>query len=196
MEELASTIGCKPFHADRPAEERAASFKDWVDRKQKFMVCSSLLGCGVDVEGVRTVYHFGTPWSILDFAQESGRAGQGGKPSVSVVFASHDEREPDDDNNLYGKTTMQQCVTQQSQCRRIVLSSFLDEGHMTCVLLKGAILCNVCKAKSKEPHLKELVRFPTQTIPSGDIPKPRKPPHIPPTSLTYEMNRSKAVLRR
>ena len=61
VEELAASIGCKPFHADRPFDERADSFKDWVEGKQEFLVCSSLLGCGVDVEGVAAVFHFGTP---------------------------------------------------------------------------------------------------------------------------------------
>lgn len=190
VEELASMIGCKPFHASRPVEERAVSFQDWVDGKQKFMVCTSLLGCGIDVEGVCAVYHFGTPWSIPDFAQESGRGGRSGNRSISMVFASHDEREPEDDDDLYGKKTMREWVLQRSQCRRITLSSFLDEGRTTCVLLKGASLCDVCRAQSKEEHPKKLVEFPTQTILDGDIPRSRSLPHVPPTSLSYEMGRT------
>lgn len=186
VEELAALIGCKPFHADRPIEERAVSFKDWVDGKQKFMVCSSLLGCGVDVEDVRVVFHFGTPWSILDFVQESGRAGRGGKASVSMVFASHDERVPDDGDDLYGKQTMREWVLQDSLCRRVTLSSFLDGGYTTCMLLKGAILCDICKAASKTPHPKTLTKPLTLEIPSSDIPKLRKLPHVPPTSIDYE----------
>ena len=189
VEELAASIGCRPFHADRPIQERTSSFKDWVEGKEKFMVCSSLLGCGVDVEGVSVVLHFGTPWSILDFVQESGRAGRGGKPSVSIVFASHDERGPDDDDDLYGKQTMREWVLQNSTCRRTTLSSFLDGGHISCLLLKGAILCDVCMAQSNNPHPKKLVKFPTPDIPLGDIPKPKKLPYVPPTSVTYETDR-------
>jgi len=189
VEELAAMIGCKPFHADLPEEERAASFRDWIDGKQKVMVCSSLLGCGVDVEGVSVVFHLGTPWSILDFVQESGRAGRGGRHSVSMVFASEDEREPDGDEDLYGKTTMREWVLQQSECRRTALSSFLDEGRITCTLLKGAILCDVCRAKSKQEHPKTLIKFTALETRKGDIPKPRKLPHVPPTTLRYEMDR-------
>ena len=196
VEELASMIGCKPFHADRPVEERAVSFQDWVDGKQKFMVCTSLLGCGIDVEGVCAVYHFGTPWSILDFVQESGRGGRGGNRSISMVFASHDEREPGNDDDLYGKKTMREWVLQRSQCRRITLSSFLDEGHTTCMLLKGATFCDVCRAQSKEEHPKKLIEFPTQTILDGDIPRPRSLPHVPPTSVSYEISRTQLAPNR
>jgi superfamily II DNA helicase RecQ len=190
VEELARLIGCQPFHADRPIEERTASFKDWVDGRQRFMVCTSLLGCGVDVEGVSAVFHLGTPWSILDFVQESGRAGRGGKPAVSVVFASYDEREPDGENDLYGKRTMREWVLQNSLCRRTTLSSFLDGGRITCLLLKGAILCDICKVKLDEPRPKKLFPFPSPKIPCSDAPKPKKLPHVPPTSVRYETDRS------
>ena len=190
VEELAELTGCMPFHADRPIEERTASFNDWLDGKQKFMVCSSLLGCGVDVEGVSVVLHFGTPWSILDFVQESGRAGRNGKPSVSMVFASHDEREPDDNENLYGKRTMREWVLQDTLCRRTALSSFLDGRIATCLLLKGAVLCDVCRAQMNNPHPKKLIPFQTPNIPRGDIPKLKKLPHVPPTSVAYETERN------
>lgn len=190
VDELARLIGCKPFHAGRPEEERKASFQDWVDGKQKFMVCSSLMGCGVDVEGVAVVFHYGTPWSVLDFAQESGRAGRGGKPSLSFVYAGRDERQPaeSDDENLYGAVTMREWVLQTHMCRRIALSSFLDNRRTTCTLLKGAVPCDVCNAKSLEPHPGRLVPFSTWTIRTGDIPKPRPLPTIPPSSLEYAVS--------
>ena len=151
------------------------------------MVCSSLLGCGIDVEGVSTVYHFKTPWSILDFAQESGRAGRGGKPSTSVVFAAIDEREPDveDDGGLYGKQTMREWVLQSSVCRRIALSSFLDNGRTTCSLLKGAVHCDVCAAESMKEHPGLLVPFSTSMVPTGDTGSRVVLPTVPPSSLDY-----------
>ena len=196
VEEIAGILKCRPFHADRPAEERANSYRDWVEGKEKLMVCTSLLGCGIDVEGVALVLHLGTPWSILDFAQESGRAGRGGNPSISMVFASNDERPPDDDDeDLFGKRTMREWVLQDSVCRRSTLSSFLDEGRTTCALLAGAKLCDVCRVQSKEPHPDRLTKFPTPTIPNGEVPKPLRVPHIPPTSLAYEAELNQATVR-
>lgn len=191
VDEIAGMIGCNAFHGDRPLEEREASFKNWVDGNQRFMVCSSLMGCGIDVEGVTAVFHFGTPWSILDFVQESGRAGRGGTPSISIVYAAMDERVADsDDADLYGKKTMREWVFQHSICRRITLSSFLDNGRITCTLLKGAVPCDVCAAESLKPHPGQLVSFSTLEIPTGDIPRPIKLPTIPPSSLEYTISQN------
>jgi superfamily II DNA helicase RecQ len=55
--------------------EREDSFQGLVDRKQKFMVCTLLMGCGIYVEGVQVVLQLRTPQSVLDFVQESRRAG-------------------------------------------------------------------------------------------------------------------------
>ena len=192
VEEIARMIGCNAFHAGRPEEERKASFRNWVDGTTKFMVCSSLMGCGIDVEGVSTVYHFGTPWSILDFAQESGRAGRGGKPSLSMVFAATDERGPDDEDeiDLYGKQVMREWVLQNSVCRRTALSSFLDNGRTTCTLLKGAVPCDVCAAESLKAHPGRLISFSTLIAPAGDTANPITLPTIPPSSLDYTIGSS------
>lgn len=194
VEELAEVIGCDAFHAGRPLEERKASFEAWVRGKNRFMVCSSLMGCGIDVEGVTVVYHFRTPWSILDFAQESGRAGRGGNPSVSVVYAATDEREhlPDDSDggvDLYGKETMREWVLQSSECRRITLGSFLDDSPVTCLLLKNAVLCDVCTKESLKPHLGKPTTLSAQTIPTSDTPALPKLPTVPPMSLEYASTR-------
>lgn len=194
VDEIAEMIGCNAFHADRPEEERKASFKDWVDGGNRFMACSSLMGCGIDVEGVVNVFHFGTPWSLLDFVQESGRAGRGGNASISVVYAAIDEREPDLDGiDLYGKKTMREWVLQRVQCRRIALSCFLDNGRITCTLLKNGVPCDVCMAESVKPHPGQLITFPTLAIPKGDIPRPKKLPTIPPSSLEYAIGQSQPV---
>jgi len=190
VDDLASTIGCRPFHADLSEKENVKTFKDWVGGKTKVIVATSLLGCGIDVEGVGLVLHLETPWSVLDFAQESGRAGRGGRPSTSIVFASEVEREPEGEDS-YGRQTMRDWALQRSACRRLALSSFLDGGHTTCVTLTGGALCDFCRAESKLEHPGELVRYSAPTIPDGDVPPPRKPLRVPPTSAKYDQDRSR-----
>lgn len=190
VNEVATALGCKPFHADLSEEENAKTFKDWVDGRTKVIVATSLLGCGIDVEGVGLVLHLGTPWSALDFAQESGRAGRGGRSSTSVVFASDNEWEPEGED-IYGAKTMRDWVLQKSACRRIALSSFLDGGHTTCVTLPGGALCDICRRESTQEHPRQLVKFTAPAIPDGDVPPPRKPLHVPPSSSTYELERSR-----
>ena len=186
MDELAKSIGCDTLHADKSAEEREASFNSWVRGTNKFMVCSSLLGCGVDIEGVKLVLHFGTPWSILDFAQESGQAGWSGNPSQSVVFARTDELEPIGNEDPYGAKLMHKWARDNSQCCRLLLSSFLDGRRVTCMALKGAVLCDLCRAESEQTHPMEL-KFLTPDEGVSNIPKLMKRPHIPLTSVEYEM---------
>jgi len=188
VEELAKKIGCKPFHADRPEAERAETFKDWVDGKERVVVATSLLGCGIDVEGVGIVLHLGTPWSILDFVQESGRAGRGGRTSISMVFASKDEREVEGEGT-YAPQLMREWVLQTTACRRTSLSAFLDGGHTTCTSLPRAALCDYCRREMGQEHPGKLIRYLAPTTLNDDVPAPRKPPHVPPTSSRRELDR-------
>ena len=112
------------------------------------------------------------------------------RPSLDqLVFASGDEGKPDCEEDLYGKKTTREWVLQRSECRRTAISAFLSEGRMTRVLLKGAMLCDVCRAQSKLPHPGKLVRFSAPTIPEGDIPRPRELPHVPPTTVSTKRTR-------
>src|SRR5690606_13410277 len=43
------------------------------------IIATSALGAGVDIPGVRLVVHWNSPSSIIDFAQQSGRAGRDGR---------------------------------------------------------------------------------------------------------------------
>jgi len=192
VNKLASKLGCKPFHADLSEEENKETFRNWVDGKTKVIVATSLLGCGIDVHGVDLVLHLGTPWSVLDFAQESGRAGRGGRPSTSFVFASENEWEVEtEEGDKYGKRTMRDWALETLACRRMALSSFLDGGHTTCATLPGGALCDFCRKQSTQAHPGKLFRFSAPTIHQGDIPPPSKPPHIPPISTKYERDRKK-----
>ncbi|XP_072033275.1 putative ATP-dependent DNA helicase Q1 [Amphiura filiformis] len=43
-------------------------------------------GMGVDVKGLHTVVHFGSPEGTNDYLQETGRAGRQGEESVAVLM--------------------------------------------------------------------------------------------------------------
>lgn len=185
VDKIADLIGCKPFHSDIPESERDVSFEEWVQGKERVMVCTSLLGCGIDVEGVQVVYHYLTPWSIMGFAQESGRAGRGGNWAESYVFASKQERDDGEPENAFGKEIMRNWVMQSSVCRRIALSSFLDNQVTTCTLLKNANICDVCKLEMDKPHPKRPVELALSPSSSTDVPKLGPLPTIPPSSVQY-----------
>ena len=43
------------------------------------------MGMGIDLHGVDTIIHYGAPSSIEDYFQASGRRGQSGDSSYSIV---------------------------------------------------------------------------------------------------------------
>jgi superfamily II DNA helicase RecQ len=49
------------------------------------IVATSELGTGVDFPGITLILHVDIPWGMIDFAQESGRAGRQGEDVDSVI---------------------------------------------------------------------------------------------------------------
>ena len=49
-------------------------------------MATSALGTGVNYPGIKSVVHVGMPYGLIDFAQESGRAGRGGEEVDSLIL--------------------------------------------------------------------------------------------------------------
>ena len=89
-EELAKALRCACYHASNI--ERAERLKQWLlDRG--LIVATSALGTGVDFLGIVYILHVGMPWSMIDYAQESGRGGRAGKRVDAVVLVEKGEVE-------------------------------------------------------------------------------------------------------
>lgn len=50
------------------------------------MVATSAFGLGIDIPNVRVIIHVERPRTILDYAQESGRAGRDGMRSEAMIM--------------------------------------------------------------------------------------------------------------
>jgi superfamily II DNA helicase RecQ len=41
---------------------------------------------GVDIPNIHSIVHIGTPWTLLDYAQESGQAGWDSQQSEVIII--------------------------------------------------------------------------------------------------------------
>ena len=89
-EKLAKELRCAHYHAE--VVDQADRLQEWVERGG-MIVATSALGTGVDFAGIVYILHVGTPWSMSDFAQASGRGGRGGEQYDVVVLVGHGEVE-------------------------------------------------------------------------------------------------------
>ncbi|KAJ2523129.1 hypothetical protein H4217_000274, partial [Coemansia sp. RSA 1939] len=67
-----------------PTKKGVQVLFDLVDHQ--VIAATSALGMGVDIPDIRLIIHMGTPYTLLDHAQESGQAGCNGQPSVAVII--------------------------------------------------------------------------------------------------------------
>ena len=123
------------------------------------MIATSALGAGVDPKHVRLVVHIGASHSLIDFAQESGRAGRDGKPAKALTLTNQQYRSwilnifgrqnvPDDLNRPEMQWLLQMMdfltLYNGGQCHRRRLHLYLDGYGNMCLLSKSAQLCDAC----------------------------------------------------
>lgn len=146
-EEMAVALECGFFYAGAGSNEEV--LERW--RKEGgCVVATSALGTGVNYPGIEMVVHAGMPYGLIDFAQESGRAGRGGEDVDSVILIekgwearertkrqakrqdwSRDERELVKFVNTDG-------------CRRRVLAEYYDEGEPVDCISGEMARCDRC----------------------------------------------------
>uniref|UniRef100_A0A0N5BIR9 ATP-dependent DNA helicase n=1 Tax=Strongyloides papillosus TaxID=174720 RepID=A0A0N5BIR9_STREA len=74
------------YHGKLDRDKRNQILQDWLDEKIKVIVSTSAFGMGVDKGNVRFVIHHAMPSRIVDFVQETGRAGRDGLPSTCLTL--------------------------------------------------------------------------------------------------------------
>ncbi|WP_275100099.1 RecQ family ATP-dependent DNA helicase [Sedimenticola hydrogenitrophicus] len=93
----------RAYHAGMQDEARAGVQEWFMGSEQAAVVATIAFGMGVDKANIRYVYHYNPPKSLENYAQEIGRAGRDGEPSICHLLFC-----PDDlnvlENFIYGDT--------------------------------------------------------------------------------------------
>jgi superfamily II DNA helicase RecQ len=158
-EQVALELGCSYYHAGVDPEGRALRIASWV-QVGGLIVATSALGTGVDFEGIIRVLHVGQPYGMIDFAQESGRAGRGGEAVDALILWEG----PGQSSQPPASRTDWQALDQAAMssfvragvgvCRRAVMSAFLDGQEVSCTALDCA-RCDRCGEGVTEWHAAE-----------------------------------------
>ena len=130
-EALAEELGCAYYHST--VVDKEEQLKEWVENGG-FIVATSALGTGVDYDGIVFVLHVGLPYGMIDFAQESGRAGRSGEEVDSIVLVGEDEmsRMTKKKDRTVDEDAMIAFVEGQG-CRRGIMSRYLDGEQIECL---------------------------------------------------------------
>ena len=82
---MSEALGC-PFYKAQ-ADDKGAVLQEWSHSVGGWIVATSALGIGVNIEGIIYVIHVDWPYGLTSFVQQSGRGGRNGEVSDSVVIA-------------------------------------------------------------------------------------------------------------
>jgi superfamily II DNA helicase RecQ len=139
-EEMAEELECGFYHAGFIDKED--DLENWLEQGG-FIAATSALGTGVDYQGITFVLHAGMPYGMIDFAQESGRAGRAGEAVDSMVLVGENELDgKEEEGRRIDERAMLEFVSTRG-CRRGAMSIYLDGEKAECGDVDGA-MCDKC----------------------------------------------------
>ena len=107
-------------------------------------MATSALGTGVDFPGIVFILHVDMPYGMIDFAQESGRAGRAGEDVDSVIVVEKGRVEVlAAKMQSIDEAVMGEFVSTQG-CRRAIMSEYLDGSLVECSHDRDLARCDRC----------------------------------------------------
>lgn len=152
VQALAQRLGCHAYYHD--AVGKASMLEDFMSGRGRVIVATSALGMGVDIPDIRCIVHIDWPFSVLDYAQESGRAGRDGARSEAVMIVQEGAQraaEGEREEREHGLVRALVGEGEAATCRRVVLGGYLDSREVERVgCEEGEEKCDVCRGAQEE----------------------------------------------
>lgn len=113
------------YHANLTLQEKEAALAGWTT----VLIATSAFGLGVDPQDCGLVVHYEAPHTMLDYVQESGRAGRDGQDSAAVLLWSWKPNADAQDHGQMAVTTM----LESTLCRRRIIFGYMDGSAADCL---------------------------------------------------------------
>lgn len=153
------------FHAGRTESENLVSASDWEKTSYSALIATSAFGVGVHYENVKHVFMYGLPFSLIEFVQQSGRAGRNGSTAfVDLMFCPQTEKRrlaamaEGLQKRLFAHFLA--AVNEPNMCFKRILSTCLDGQETSCnsSVAEALDLCSVCASQNDAPSYLGLKR--------------------------------------
>ncbi|KAE8822995.1 hypothetical protein HRS9122_10470 [Pyrenophora teres f. teres] len=148
---LARLLQCSAYYREMGSdEEKARMVRSFTLGIEKLCTATNMLGLGLDAAGVRVVIHVAMCPLLLQYVQESGRAGRTGLDSDSIVLRACYATKGGRVEKALGyklERPAKEFLTGES-CRRIAIDKHMDgrQNRQQCEL--GESKCDICEQHS------------------------------------------------
>jgi RecQ family ATP-dependent DNA helicase len=158
VKELAKKLGCHAYH--HHAVGKTSMLDEFTAGEGRVIVATSALGMGIDIPDIRCIIHIDWPFTVLDYAQESGRAGRDGLRSEAVMIVQEGEQRAAEDKQAEVEQQLVRAYVEGKDetavCRRVVLDGYLDRREKERVgCEEGEEKCDVCRGADDEEEDEE-----------------------------------------
>lgn len=147
---VASALGMPSCDGSMTQENVDAVLNGLRSGRHRCIVSTSILGVALDLPDIRWVFHYGYPYDMVSFIQESGRAGRSpGSVGHSIVFAPS-TMPPLKDPDHFGSRLIYDWANDRLRCRRWLMQLFNDGVGEPCSMMAGrTLLCDNCHVQSQ-----------------------------------------------